>query len=363
MKIIQLEEDDMFTSADGLTFVLPACYHPTTLICVDDEIDFLKILSVELSEKIAIIFFDSPEKAISFIKTQHQCFPFTERCLVKNGNEIELKSMAIRNEIINKDRFRLIVIFVTDYDMPDTDGVELIRSMEFPQEISENSHIILSGKISDGFKEKLSNLNLSTEYIGKDDPDYINKLIKLVEKRSAKIFQWYSYSVARLLSRNQHEKTTTLLDGNFATIFNAHIKDNNICEFYLFDKQGSYLFLDDKANLSWLFVRNELGVANSIAIAEQYGAPESVINALRDKKMILSLYEKEDFELRKNINWDDYLLPATIFESDDKYLSLYPDLIPSEGSSIKYYYAFSKDFPEHGIDVSNILSYRDFLAS
>ena len=262
---------------------------------------------------------------------------------------------------IHPDRFKEISINVTDYDMPHTTGIELIKTMEFQPEIAQYSHIILTGKISDEFKEKIALLGSNGEYIGKDDPNYINKLLTLIEKRLTKIFQWYSYSPARLLSKNDSEKSSFLFDGNFAPVFNSHLKEHNICEFYLFDKQGSYLFLDDEANLSWFFVRNETGIENTIKLASRYGAPQTIIDALKTKDVILSLYEKEDFEQRKTIDWDKYLIPATVFESNDKYLSFFSDLIHENDMNPKYYYAFTDTFPNHGIDKNKILSYQTFL--
>jgi CheY-like chemotaxis protein len=355
----------MFTSLGDSLFVMPVCYHPTTVLSVDDDEAFLNILSLQLSNKLSLLCFSNPNAALEYSKNSHHYFPFTSRCLTDENDSVKFNFMSIRNEIYNHDRFKEIAINVTDYDMPHTSGIELIKTMEFQPEVPNYSHIILTGKISDEFKAKIASLGLSGEYIGKDDPDYVNKLLNLIEKRTGKIFQWASYVPARILSRNDKEKTSVLFDGNFATLFNDYVKNNNICEFYLFDKQGSYLFLDDEANLSWLFIRGEQGMANSIELAIHYGAPQSVIDALKSKEFILSLYEKEDFEKRKSIVWDDYLLPAKIFESDKKYLDFFPNLIhlTDDGriATPKYYYAFTDKFPEHGIEKDKVLSYQTFL--
>jgi len=355
----------MFSAIDDSLFIMPICYHPTTVLSVDDDIDFLKNLSLRVSDKLVLLSFDSPKKAMEYTKNQHSHLPFTNRCLIEKNGTTTFDIFSVRNEIYNKDRFEEIIISVTDYDMPYKDGIELVKSMEFPEEVSQYSHIFLTGKFSADFKDKLAKIGLSTEYIGKEDPDFVNKLMALIEKRSAMIFQRYSYSPARILSANKNERVTVLFDGNFAPIFNAFIKENNICELYLFDKQGSFMFLDDNANLSWLFVRNEYGIENSITLANHYGAPNYVINALKNKDIILSLYEKEDFEKIGKINWDDYLCPATIFESNDKYLNFFLkcslEPLTTNKDLKKYYYAFTNKFPNHGIDTNKIFSYQQFL--
>ena len=138
----------------------------------------------------------------------------------------------------------------------------------------------------------------------------------------------------------------------------SHLKENNVCEMYLFDRQGGYLFLDDAANLSWFIIRSEKGMENSIQKALDHGAPQSVIDALKTKQFVLSLYEEDDFlRIReKKIDWNKYLHPASVFESQIKSDGSYSDNITD-----KFYYAFIKDFPESGVDKNKILSYQDFL--
>lgn len=346
-------------------FIMPICYHPTTLLSVDDDKGFLEFLSMKFEDKLPVLCFNSPEKAIEYIKNKHHFLPFTTRCMNELQETVKFDLMSLRQEFMNRDRFKAIFTVGTDYDMPGISGLELIKTMEFPPEVSQHSQIIITGKVSDDFKNKVGKMGLSQVYIRKDDPDYLSKLLQLVKNRTQKIFQWYSYIPARLLSRNPNEKTAFLFDGNFSNTFNSYIEENDICEFYLFDKQGSYIFLDANANLSWLFIRNDIGIENSIKYAIEHGAPPAIIDALKSKKYILSLYEKEDFELRKKIDWEKYLVPATVFESNAQYLGFFPNLITDPKNSTednpKYYYGFTKDFPEHGIKQEEILSYNAFL--
>src|SRR5690606_15708052 len=123
--------------------------------------------------------------------------------------------------------------------------------------------------------------------------------------------------------KDSKEKSSILFDGNFAPIFNSHIKNNDICEFYLFDKQGSYLFLDKNAKPSWLFIRNELGIQNTVDLAKRYKAPTSVIKALEGREVILSLYEEKDFESKSNIDWDSYLLSPTVLNTNEEYTQFF----------------------------------------
>lgn len=353
----------MFYAMDGNMFVMPLCYHPTTVLSVDDDVDFSNILQLSIDTKMPLLCFNNPEEARNHMKNNHHYLPFSSRC-VKEVNEKSVFDLkAIRDELYNKNRFKEIFVSVTDYDMPHISGIELIKSMEFSSEISQYGHIILTGKISDEFKSQIQKLHLADGYIGKDDPDYVEKLVNLADIRSKKIFQLYSYPPARLLSQNTEEKPSILFDGNFVEVFNQYIAENSICEFYLFDKQGSYVFLDENANLSWLIVRNNKGMEHSIQRAQKYGAPQSIIDSLKSDKYILSLYEEEDFQRIKPTEWEDYILPANTFESNANYLGFFTDLVPDDKMDAKYYYAFTDVFPEHGIKREDVLSYKDFIES
>lgn len=353
----------MLLSLDKSAFTMPVCYHPTTVLEIDDDVNFLDTLSFAISKKIALLCFDKPEKALAYAKSRQPYLPFTARCLIDVDGSVRLDIQAIRNEIYNNNRFKEIFISVTDYDMPHISGLDLVKTLEFPRETTQYANIFLTGKSSPEFKDNLKKLGLYESCVEKGYIDYISKLLNMINQKAINIFQWYSYMPARILSRDPQQQTYFLFDGNFTKILNEHMGED-ICELYLFDKQGSYLFLDQDAKISWFFVRNEQGIENTIRLATEYGAPRKVIQELKSKKSILSLYEKEDFENRKTIKWDDYLLPASVFKSDATYLNLFPDLLhTANGTDVVpvYYYAFTQHFPEQQIKEKKIKSYRSFL--
>lgn len=343
----------MFNTLDNnLLYIAPICSHPTTVMLVDDDGRFVEQLALQLSSQFACVTFTSVDAAIKYYADKRQDFIF-KRDLTKGNSNIVA---TIRDEIYNADRFKEVVISVIDYDMPNKNGFDMMVSMGTPESMACHSYILLTGKSPKDFNARLTNSNVAKNLVSKGDPAYIPQLIKQIQDKSASIFQWSSYATARRLSFDVKEKPTFFFDGNFMGIFNAYIYENKICELYLFDRQGSFLFLDKDANLSWLFVRNDMGVAKSIATATKYNAPEAVIKALKSKEVILSLYEPQDFAALKNISWEKYLLPATILPTDDKYtsqLNLHYDS--------NYYYAFTKDFPSHGIARNKILSYQEFI--
>jgi hypothetical protein len=51
--------------SDKPFFVMPICYHPTTVLAVDDEKEFLDALKASTSKKLSLLCFDNPEDALS----------------------------------------------------------------------------------------------------------------------------------------------------------------------------------------------------------------------------------------------------------------------------------------------------------
>ena len=328
---------------------IPAFFYPTTLLLVDDDPEFLARLSSGLKKYYKTLEFTDSNQAIAFLMKEQDSSFINDKTLEKLDD--------FRQRIYNRDRFKVVLISVIDYDMPDKSGFDLMKHVGLNDYYKKHSHsyILLTAKRYTDFDKDLAHDAIGRHFISKHDPLYMEQLLESINKQNALIFQGASHTLANALAHDSHEKTSFLNDGNFLSVLNPYLKENDICEGYLFDKQGSLMLLNKQGHLRWLFVRNEKGMENSISLARHYHAPQSVIEALTSKQFILSLYEKEDFERRSTIDWDNYLLKAQVFKDEGKMLAVF-NHCPSD-----YYYAFTSDFPEHGIDNSKILSYDAFM--
>jgi CheY-like chemotaxis protein len=346
----------MFAPLSDLFCILPVCFHPMTVMLVDDDSDFLNQLSHQLSEHLPVISFSDPDKAIHYF--EHQNSEFLKKwSLLKSKNTTNL-IQDLRYEMYNENRFKNIMVSVVDYEMPNKTGFDVMKIMgeSILGEMSFHSYILLTGKRFSDLDKALATTPTGKNFISKWDPNRVNQLMDSISEKSERTFQLMSYTAARQLSFDPAEKSNILFDGNILPLLNNHIQKHHICELYLFDKQGSYICLDENANLSWFFVRNDLGMQNSIQLAKQYHAPTWVIDAIQSKEMLLSLYEKEDFERIQTLDWKNYMLPAIVFNGDDRYMKFF-NLEPHSN----YYYAFTQDWANHSIDQKKILSYRSYL--
>lgn len=332
---------------------IPPVFYPTTVFLLDDDESFLRTLSKKLKEKYSIRCFSDAKLAVETIKSEMNNF--------NNGDYLSERFdgniLVPRKEVLNPDRFKRHIITVFDEYMPHISGLSLMRDVAGKgYETNKMQFFILLTMSRESDIEKLREYGVFLPHsaISKLDKDYVKKLESLIDKYHQEAFQYVGCDMAGILAQALGKKGLFYV-WKFLPILNAYFKEHNVCEGYLFDSQDSMMFLDRKGNLSWLIVRNEDGIENGIKTASQYGAPQKIIEAMKSKEYILSLYEDEDFKSKQNIQWDQYLLKANVFKDDSsesKNEQLY---------SGTYYYAFTNQFHEHGIDTSKILSYEAFL--
>ena len=294
---------------------MPAFFYPTTILLIDDDKQFLdKVVSV-LSRHYKTIALNDPKEAVDFLTQKEGRSFFRGQKLSKKLHE---DILSLRLEAEDKGRFDDILISVIDYDMPNTSGFDVMKQVGLSDYYRKNEHlyILLTAKRASEFDKELAEDVVGREYISKYDVNHLEMLLTRIAQHTTSMYQRLSHEMATILAKDEREQTSFLNDGNFLPIFNTYLKEHDICEGYLVDRQGSLMFLDNQANFHWLFVRNEKGIANSIAMAKQYDAPELIIDKLKSKEYILSLYEKDDFEKKSPIDWEKYLLKATLFKDE-----------------------------------------------
>ena len=71
-------------------FVLPVCYHPTTVLVVDDEGQFLNTLKTGVSDHLSLLCFDNPDDALKYIKGSRDLqVPFAARLHFSGKNDTQ----------------------------------------------------------------------------------------------------------------------------------------------------------------------------------------------------------------------------------------------------------------------------------
>lgn len=233
----------------------PVCYFPSTALFIDDCRDFLLNFVLQLDESLAYRIFDSPLDALEHLeKTQGDQQIFSQRCHSryqehKDRAHADSALLALRSELYNPQRFTDVSVVVVDYAMPGMDG------LEFCKRIADSSirKILLTGKADEKLAIEAFNAGLIHRYIHKSDPQAAELITRSIYDLQWEYFQDMSDAVQRSLEINSPE---CFQNKHFSDFLRRFCRDKGVVEFYLADKHGSLILLDDDAQVSFLIAKS-----------------------------------------------------------------------------------------------------------
>jgi CheY-like chemotaxis protein len=307
---------------------IPYCFHPSTTIFVDDDIHFLKSLSLQLSTHSACLTFQNPFEALEYVR-QYKNTEFTERCIVHNTHadedepEIKIDLKQIYKEVFNPNRFSEVTIALVDYSMPGMNGVEFCRQIKN----SEIKKIMLTGEADHNIAVQAFNEGIIDRFIMKGSPDMIKEVNKAVRDMQLEYYINQSKLLNVALENNQVAAPSFLNDPEFSKLFYQIINENNITEFYLLENAGNFLLIDSKGKVNWLIVCDEDKMKNFYDFAKNEHDQEPVEDSANIVKAIAKREKIPFFFLERNYDipvyeWEPYMHPATEISSQNhKYYS------------------------------------------
>lgn len=327
-------------------FTIPTCYFPSTAVFVDDSRDFLLNFVLQLDEGLAYRVFDSPFDALDCIKKKRcELEMLSERCIseyteAKNcpltNHTINLDLAAIHAEVYNYKRFSEVSVVVVDYAMPGMDGLEFCRRIED----TNIKKILLTGQADEKLAIEAFNEGLIHRYIKKSDPRVAELITQSIHDLQLQYFQGMSDVILRMLSITS---PSCLHDKKFAELFWRLCKEKGIVEFYLADNSGSFLMLNDDAQISFLIVKNEEDMRLQYDLALDSGASVDVLEQLHSGEKISCFWQPHSLSNHWS-EWSNCLVPASKFISDEV-----------------YHYAYVQGDVLFDVRLDKILSYHQYL--
>lgn len=319
----------------------PSCYFPTKLLIIDDDQDLLKTTQLFFEDEYKTIgTSDFKEANKIIIDDKNWVSGLLE--VSRNFDQEESSKFSVtvdipllHKQIYNPDRFNHIAILIIDYDMPDMNGLDFIKSLGDNQ----LKIIMLTGKASQNTVIKAFNDMKINRYVSKGDSDYLQLIHKYVKELHQEFFSDFSKFMLDSL-----KSETKIFDNHaFQRLLNQIIYENNIMEYYLLDESGSFLLLDSTAeNQFWLIIKSKEDMRLFYELAvEDPDTPAYVIKKLRDKEVFTHFKTEEESNLGA------------------KYWNLI-DCKPLDEEK-KFYYAILKNDDYLKIDLSKIKSYSDFI--
>jgi CheY-like chemotaxis protein len=296
------------------------CYHPTTVVFVDDNKHFLQAFQFEFKDKLIGKFYYEPLKALQFLVHEYQANLFTQRCSVLSEeaadqlfSQVDLRLIHKQCEV--KSRFEEIAVCVIDFMMPSMNGLELSRKIKA---IHPSIRILLlTGEADNELAVEAFNEGIIDKFLKKSSSDLTAKLYQAIQELTYKYFMDLSHSILSSMN-GAVDKFKRLRDPVFIEFFTRLCQEKNIAEYYIINDSGGFLLLDNQASPYWLALMNNRELEGFYDTAATEKAPESIINALKEKTKIPFFFTDEDLWTPPT-DWEHYLHKAQRLDGLDTY--------------------------------------------
>lgn len=297
-------------------YQIPPFYFPTTVMFVDDSIDFLANLSLQLDPGLAFQLYDSPVNALVMLNGASNPTTPIERLFSRyhdtedlplTHHVIDVNMDKIHREVYNEFRFEQVSVAVVDYDMPSIDGIEFCRNIKNPA----IKKVLLTGKADEKIAVQAFNQGIIDRFILKQDKDVISILNQAIAELQRAYFSQTERMLADALAIGKH---AFLRDPLFAGKFREICDTLQIVEFYLCCEPDGMLMLDADGASSLLIVPNEDAQLGQYEIAYEQGAPQALLDALKSNQVVPYFWQSGGHYVPECLDWRAFLYPATEFK-------------------------------------------------
>ncbi len=301
---------------------LPLFYYPSTWLYVDDDKTLLESMALIFKEYNYTKPFHSSLACLNFLN--HYESPLSKHCFLESLTDDEVYGVLQHTPIdfdITKlaklandpKRYNELTAMVVDYKMPEMNGFELAQSCNH----LPIKKILLTGKAKPEQGIEGFNNNLIHRFVKKDEVNWDEKILTNLQELTLEFFR---DKTAHLLAYLETENKLPLSDKIFIEFFDSYCKQYSIKEYYLIDKQGSYLCIDDKGHQSYLIIQTDKGLDTWLAL---HGAEKELskddLALLRERKKIPFFGQGKEAWQFDASEWPNYLYTPNIIEGEEKY--------------------------------------------
>lgn len=246
--------------------MLPIFYFRPTVICIDDDLITTSALGSLISKVYPFHAFNNSKSMMGFLNNYHSFL--NEKKFLRNFEESEYSDSSYASiiefnynnilELINAPEIKKeIAVLISDYYMPEVDGISLCQQLkDYPFK-----KLLLTD--SNDYKAGLSAFNkgIINQFVNKSTP--AEEILNKVEELS---FMYFA-DISNLLKQHlESEHQLPLSDKLFINYFMNLFKELQIKEFYLADKNGSILMIDDNNVKSLLIVHTDKSLSQFLRI-------------------------------------------------------------------------------------------------
>lgn len=303
---------------------IPSFSFPTTVLMIDDNVEFLKSVAIGLPASAATYnFYSDPRTALKLINEKYESNDVTHGLVnLIDEDEFEHKMLDINVRDIyrilyNKTRFQQISTVVVDFHMPGMDGIEFCKSIKNPN----IQKILLTSIVDENRAIEVLNDGLIHTFIRKQSPTIMQQLSQALAQAHNRYFSNLSQIVQQVINFSPEE--SALSDPAFVELFHRICKEFGAVEYYLTEFLGSFVFLDADGNHYGLFTRIKEQLDFYCDSKEADSAPPEVIAMLKSGQQILCYHSEQNRSLPDGCVWEQYLYDAQKINGHNQYFCAY----------------------------------------
>lgn len=301
---------------------LPLFYYPGSWLWVDDDPVLLSCMTLAFNEINSVKPFLSSSACLDFLNTYkspllQQHFLTSQKQDEKYGvlqhTPIDFDVTSLANLASDKNRQQELTVMVMDYNMPEIDGLALARiTQSLPIQ-----KILLTGKAQEHDAITAFNNNLIHRFVKKGEANTEEKLTLYLQELSKQYFQKIT---APLLAYLETENKLPLSDPIFINFFEEYCQQQQIKEYYLIDKQGSFLCIDHEDKRSCLVLMSEQGMTAWLNTyqKEKYATADEIMQVSARKKIPFFGIGKEGWQVDTS-EWSTHFHESNILEGRARY--------------------------------------------
>lgn len=317
-------------------------FHPTTVVFVDDNLDFLGNLSLQLDADLAYRLFDSPGKALDHLNNAARAKPLSERFFAAEAgggsscdSVIRLDMASIEREMRNTHRFGETSVVMVDYAMPNMNGVEFCKRIRNPNV----KKILFTGVADEYVAVSAFNEGLIDRFILKSERDVYEQVNVAIRDLQNAYIRDTSHTISHVLTLRSHD---VLLDPVFARFFRSLRDEHGIIEYYMSVRPDGFLLLNAEGRATRLIVLTDDDLQLHGRIARDQGAPPELLAALERGDTVPYFETASDgFFHRECNNWRECLHPARVLEGRKRYhWALLHDVQSPAGGAVASFNAY-----------------------
>jgi CheY-like chemotaxis protein len=297
---------------------IPAFYYSSTIAWIDDDELFLDAAS-HLFPTNKLKTFTHPNDCLDFFSIyKAPCQPVLFGKLDDDSYEtidhspVDFNVTSLQDISQNTERHNEISIIIVDYKLPEMTGLELCKELQN----TSAKKILLTGEANHDKAVSAFNHNVIDRFIRKDSTSLTNEITSYVLELQQ---QYFIEKTRCLVSHLEAENSLPSTDLNFKKLFQEICYSNSIKEYYLIDKNGSYMLIDENNQRKYLIVHTDRTLDFFIDQNNDANNIKEIINSINKREKIPFFGVNIESWHIESSNWNKYLYKPEIFNGREKY--------------------------------------------